>query len=66
MLAKGNIYQQAVRGSAITKAKRRTQNRTVIKKFLKTIYFITHKKWAVWKNFEEIVELLQNLEIDAH
>ena len=55
MLAKGNIYQQAVRGSAITKAKRRTQNRTV-----------THKKWAVWKNFEEIVELLQNLEIDAH
>ena len=25
MLAKGNIYQQAVRGSAITNAKRRTQ-----------------------------------------
>ena len=66
MLSKGNIYQQAVRGSAITKAKRSTQNRSVIKK---TIYFITRKKWAVWHNFEEIVELLQepgDKEIDAH
>ena len=69
MLAKGNIYQQAERGSAITKGKRRTQNRLVIKKILKTVYVITRKKWAVLENFEEIVELLLELgdeEIDAH
>ena len=44
-------------------------NRSIIKKFLKTIYFVTHKIWAVQENFEEVVELFQELgdeEINAH
>lgn len=61
MLAKGKLYQLAARGSAIIKAKPRTQNPPVMKKFLKTAYFMTRKKWAVREDFEDITALLQDL-----
>ena len=61
MLAKGNLYQLAARRSAITKAKPRTQNPPVMKKFLKTAYFMTRKKWAVREDFECITALLEDL-----
>ena len=61
MLAKGNLYQLAARGSAIIKAKPRTKNPPVMKKFLKTAYFMTRKKWAVREDFECITALLQDL-----
>lgn len=69
MLTKGNVYQQALRRTAITKVKQRNQNRSVIKKLLKPAYFMTRKKWPVRENFESIIVLLQDLgdeEINNH
>ena len=40
------------------------QNRTVIKKFLKTVYsvyFVASKKWAVRENFSDIIHFLKEL-----
>ena len=61
ILSKGNIYKQAVHGSHDVKAKRRIQNRSVIKKFMKTAYFIARKKWAVRENFEDVIDLICEL-----
>ena len=69
VLAKGNVYKQAVRGSQIVKAKRRLQNRSVIKKIMKTVYFIARKKWAVRENFADVIDLvceLGNEDINIH
>ena len=39
-------------------------NRNLIKKFIKMIYFLAKKKWAVKNNFEETIEYLANLGVD--
>ena len=39
-------------------------NQNLIKKFIKTIYFLAKKKWAVKHNFEETIEYLANLRVD--
>ena len=36
----------------------------MIKHFIKTIYFLAKKKWAVKNNFEETIEYLANLGVD--
>ena len=36
----------------------------MIKKLIKTIYFLVKKKWAVKNNFEKTIECLANLGVD--
>lgn len=51
LLKKGSIYQRIHTGVHTQNLKIRQQNRTVIKKFLKTTYFVARKKWAVRELF---------------
>ena len=39
----------------------RSNNETVIKKFLNTLYFVACKKWAVRENFSDIILFLKGL-----
>ena len=64
LLAKGDIVRQISKGAESKTAKEITNNRNLIKKFIKTIYFLAKKKWAVTNNFEETIEYLANLWVD--
>ena len=61
MLSKGNIYGQMVKGGLVQKQSTKARNRRVIKKLLKTTYFVVRKNWAVRENFEDIVEFIRDL-----
>ena len=39
----------------------RKRNCRIIKKFLKATYFLAWKKWAVRKNFSDVVDFLRDL-----
>ena len=64
LLAKGDIVRQISKGAESKKAKEITNNQNLIKKFIKTIYFLDKKKWTVKNNFEETIEHLANLGVD--
>jgi len=59
--SKNDVYSRMINGGRIQKATSRERNRCVIKKFLKTVYFIVKKHWAVRENFKDIVEHLQDI-----
>ena len=40
---------------------RRDRNRQLIGKFIKTIYFLNRKKWAVKFNFKDVIDVLDNI-----
>ena len=44
--------------------KDRRKNRTLIKKFLKTVYFMAKQKWAVKNNFEDMINFLSNIGVE--
>ena len=53
-----------VKGEQVLKRNTKARNRRVIKKFLKTTYFVAKKNWAVRENFQEIVDYLRDLDDD--
>ena len=64
-MAKGDIVRQISKGAKSKTAKEIMNNRNLIKKFIKMIYFLAKKKWAVKNNFEETIEYLANLGVDV-
>ena len=64
LLATGDIVCQISKGAESKTAKEIMSNRNLIKKFIKTIYFLAKKKWAVKNNFEETIEYIANLGVD--
>ena len=63
-MAKGDIVRQISKGAKSKTAKEITNNRNLIKKFIKAIYFLAKKKWTVKNNFEETIDYLANLGAD--
>ena len=61
ILRRGSIYKQAHDGAQTSDRKLKKRNRSIIKKFLKTTYFLARKKWAVRENFCDVVEFLKDL-----
>ena len=61
MLRKGNIKAQITTGAKNSEIQKREHNRRVISKFIKTIYFMYRKKWAVRNNFHDLMEHIKNL-----
>ena len=69
MLTKGTIYKQIRDATTRQSDSTKKRNRRVIKKFLKTTYFIARRKWAVRENFSDFIDFLRDLrdeEIDQH
>ena len=64
LLAKGDIVHQINKRAESKTAKGIKNNQSLIKKLIKTIYFVAKKKWAVKNNFEETVEYLANLGVE--
>ena len=63
-MAKGDIVCQISKRAESKTAKKIKNNQNLIKKFIKRIYFLTKKKWAVKNDFEEAIEYLANLGVD--
>ena len=63
-MAKGDIVHQINKRAESKTAEGIKNNQSLIKKLIKTIYFVAKKKWAVKNNFEETVEYLANLGVE--
>ena len=63
-MAKGDIVHQISKGAESKTAKEIKSNWNLIKKFIKSVYFLAKKKWTVKNNFEETIEYLANLGVD--
>ena len=44
--------------------KDRRKNRTLITKFLRTVYFMAKQKWAVKNNFEDVINFLSDIGVE--
>ena len=64
MLSKGNVVRQLTKAMENKTEKDRRKNRTLIKKFLKTVYFMAKQKWAVKNNFEDMINFLSNIGVE--
>ena len=64
MLSKGKVVCQLTKGMENKTEKDRRKNRTLIKKFLKTVYFIAKQKWAVKNNFEDMINFLSDIGVE--
>ena len=64
MLPKGNVVPQLTKGMENKTEKDRKKNRTLIKKFLKTLYFMAKQKWAVKNNFEGVINFLSDIGVE--
>ena len=65
----GSVYKQSLTGVKSQGQKRKRRNRAVIKKFLKTGYFLARRKWAVRENFQDVIEFIKDLrdeDLPAH
>ena len=58
---KGKLF---VRGAGSKTAKEKKNNRNLIKRFIKAIYFLAKKKWDVKNHFEETIEYVANFGVD--
>ena len=68
-MAKEGIVHQVSKGAESKTGKKIKNNQNLIKKFIKMIYFLAKKKWAVKNNSESIttfitIEYLTNLGVD--
>ena len=61
MLSKGNVIKQLTKGMENKTEKDRKRNRKTIKKFIKTIYFLAKRKWAVKYNYDELLNFLSDI-----
>ena len=64
MLSKGNVVRQLTKGMENKTERDRKRNRNMIKNFLKTVYFLAKKKWAVKNNFEDMIKFLSDIGIE--
>ena len=64
MLSKGNVVRQLTKGMENKTKKGKRKNRTLIKKFLKTVYFMAKQKWAVKNNFEDMINFLSEIGVE--
>ena len=64
MLSKGNVVRQLTKAMENKTEKDRRKNRTLMKKILKTIYFLAKQKWAVKNNFEDMINFLSNISVE--
>ena len=64
MLSKGNVVRQLTKGMENKTEKDRRKNKTLIKKFLKTAYFMAKQKWAVENNFEDMIDFLSDIGVE--
>ena len=64
MLSKGNVVRQLTKGMENKTEKDRRKNKTLIKKFLKTAYFMAKQKWAVENNFEDMINFLSDIGVE--
>ena len=58
ILSKGNIITQLQRGQEIRSETDRKKNRDLIKKLIKTVYFLAKNNMAVKQNFEKFVKFI--------
>ena len=65
MLSKGNVECQLRKGMENKTEQDRKKNRTLIKKFLKTVYFMAKQKWAVKNNFEDMTNFLSDIGVES-
>ena len=66
LLSKGSIYKQMIEEERQQLRNVKKRNRCVIKKFLKATQFLARKKWAVCKNFSDVVDALGDLGGSGH
>ena len=62
ILPKGNVLKQLQLGMEARANAERKRNRKIVKKLIKTVYFLSHKKWAVKQNSKE----LEDPDLSAH
>ena len=60
MIRQGNIKAQITTGAKNSEIQKIEHNRRVISKFIKTIYFMCRKIWAVKNNFHDLMEHIKN------
>ena len=69
-LSKGKVLKQLQLGMKAQTNAERKRNRKIVKKHIKTVYFLSHKKWAVKQNFEELINFiafeLEDPNLSAH
>ena len=58
--SKRSIYKQIYQGPETENQKTKQRNRRIIKKFLRTSYFLARKNWAVRENSEDVIEFLND------
>lgn len=61
MLVKGRVYKQMCDGERKQMMSTKERNRRVIKKMLKTSYFVVKKKWALRENFSDIIDFIKDI-----
>ena len=64
MLFKGNVVRQLMKGMETKTEKDRRKNRILIKKFLKTVYFMAKQKWAVKNDLEDMINFLSDIGVE--
>ena len=64
MLSKGNVVRQLMKGMETKTEKDRRKNRILIKKFLKTVYFMAKQKWAVKNDLEDMINFLSDIGVE--
>ena len=64
MLSKEKVVRQLTKGMENKTEKDRRKNRTLIKKILKTVYFLAKQKWAVKNNFEDMINFLFDIGVE--
>ena len=52
---KGTVRNQVIEGNARTLENKRLRNHRIIKKFIKSVYFMTKKHWAAHKNLTDFL-----------
>ena len=57
---KGNVRNQIIEGNAKTFENKRLRNRRIIKKLIKSVYFMTKKHWALRRNLTDPAKFLGN------
>ena len=70
ILSKGNVLKQLQLGMEARTNTERKYNRKIVKKLIKTVYFLSSKKWAVKQNFEKLIKFtafeLEDPDFSAH
>ena len=61
MLSKGTVFQQIVKAHEVKANESAIQNKIVLVKLFKAVYFLAKKNWAVKRNFPDLITFLQDI-----